>query len=246
MPHKPAKVGDEVFQHLNTRTVNEIYRMLDEKKKPQRPLPRIVGSEIVLPAVTTADSTAQGWHEGVAVINSKIKPAYDDSPAFKNIYLEVSNNWSVMTEDNWGVALTPTGISTNTKVQLIGCVWMKFTQVRSVHRRVTVNLVDEVFESSDAGKASIIVPSSGGTAGYGLVCLEAEESPTLYRFTLNADLVSGTADADIIEMDGTDTTWDRNVLDPLGIFSTLEAGDPGLCIKQNGKFYVIQAPCPIP
>ena len=66
----------------------------------------------------------------------------------------------------------------------------------------------------------------------------------LYRFTLNASLASGTADADIIEMDGTDTGLDRNVLDPLGIFDTLGIGDAGICVLQNSNYYVIQAPCP--
>jgi hypothetical protein len=67
----------------------------------------------------------------------------------------------------------------------------------------------------------------------------------LYRFTLNASLASGTADADILLMDGTDTGTDADVLDPLGIFATLvTVGDAGLCLKQGGAYYVIQAPCP--
>lgn len=67
----------------------------------------------------------------------------------------------------------------------------------------------------------------------------------LYRFTLNASLASGTADADILEMDGTDTTLDEDVLDPLGIFASLTTvGDAGLCLRQDGIYYVIQAPCP--
>ena len=67
----------------------------------------------------------------------------------------------------------------------------------------------------------------------------------LFRFTLNASLASGTADADIIEMDGTDTGIDDDVLDPLGIFATLvTVGDAGLCLRQDGSYYVIQAECP--
>ena len=67
---------------------------------------------------------------------------------------------------------------------------------------------------------------------------------TLYRFTLNESWSSGAADADILEMDGTDTDIDADVLDPLGIFSTLTTGDAGLCLLQGGSYYVIQAPCP--
>jgi hypothetical protein len=67
----------------------------------------------------------------------------------------------------------------------------------------------------------------------------------LFRFTLNASLASGTADADILLMDGTDTGIDASVLDPLGIFASLvDAGDTGLCLRQGGSYYVIQAACP--
>lgn len=67
----------------------------------------------------------------------------------------------------------------------------------------------------------------------------------LYRFTLNATLAGGTAAADLLEMDGTDTGIDVTVRDPLGIFASLTATDSaGLCLYQDGKYYVIQAACP--
>jgi hypothetical protein len=67
----------------------------------------------------------------------------------------------------------------------------------------------------------------------------------LYRFTLNESLATGTADADILIMDGTDTGIDADVLDPLGIFAALvNVDDAGLCILQGGSYYVIQAACP--
>lgn len=65
----------------------------------------------------------------------------------------------------------------------------------------------------------------------------------LYRFTLNEAWASNAADADILEMDGTDTTIDADVQDPLGIFSDLTTGDAGICIFQGGSYYAIQAPC---
>lgn len=81
-------------------------------------------------------------------------------------------------------------------------------------------------------------PISDGSVGGG-------DGTKLYRFTLNASLAGGTADADILEMDGTDTGIDDDVLDPLGIFSSLTVvNSAGLCLKQGGKYYVIQAPCP--
>jgi hypothetical protein len=61
----------------------------------------------------------------------------------------------------------------------------------------------------------------------------------LYRFTLNAAWSSGAADADILEMDGTDTGIDDDVRDPLGIFTHLTTNSAGLCVFQDGKYYVI-------
>lgn len=69
----------------------------------------------------------------------------------------------------------------------------------------------------------------------------------LYRFTLNEDMGATTTnkgDADILEMDGTDTGIDADVEDPLAIFSTLTNTDAGLCLRQGGSYYIIQAPCP--
>ena len=79
-------------------------------------------------------------------------------------------------------------------------------------------------------------PMGGGGGGGGI---------SLYRFTLNGSLASGTADADILLMDGTDTGTDATVRDPLGIFAALVTiGDAGLCVLQDGNYYVIQASCP--
>ena len=75
----------------------------------------------------------------------------------------------------------------------------------------------------------------GGSSGGGI---------SLWRFTLNEAWTAGAADADILEMDGTDTGTDADVLDPLGIFGSLTTGDAGLCLLQNGVYYAIQAPCP--
>lgn len=80
--------------------------------------------------------------------------------------------------------------------------------------------------------------------GTDVIRFRFDPSIRLYRFTLNASLAGGTADADIIEMDGTDTTIDDTVRDPEGIFAALTTvGDSGLCKMQDNKFYVIQAGC---
>ena len=66
---------------------------------------------------------------------------------------------------------------------------------------------------------------------------------TLERFTLLQDLADGTALATIQNMDGEEIETDT-VRDPLNIFEELVIGAEGLAMRQCGKHYVIQAPCP--
>jgi hypothetical protein len=99
------------------------------------------------------------------------------------------------------------------------------------------------FAKTDAEELVQLI--GGGDAEYAEMKPKAASGVKLFRFTLNASLVSGTADADIIEMDGTDTGIDATVRDPLGIFASLvTVGDAGLCLRQGGLYYVIQAECP--
>lgn len=75
------------------------------------------------------------------------------------------------------------------------------------------------------------------------VLFNGSGSSKFYRFTLNEPWTSGVADADILEMDGTDTAIDDDVNDPLGIFDDMTTGDEGICFKQGGIYYAIQADC---
>jgi hypothetical protein len=54
----------------------------------------------------------------------------------------------------------------------------------------------------------------------------------LWRATLNANMSSGTAAADLLELDGTDTLLDITVSDPINLVEMLESGDPCYCIEQ--------------
>lgn len=66
----------------------------------------------------------------------------------------------------------------------------------------------------------------------------------LFRYTLNAGWSSGSAAADLLLMDGTDTGTDITLKDPLSVFSTQSTNDAGYCILWGGDYYAIQAPCP--
>ena len=69
----------------------------------------------------------------------------------------------------------------------------------------------------------------------------------LWRFTLNADISSGTASADLLELGGDDTNLDVTVTDANGRYAGLKNTCAGLCVEQldlNGtrKFIIIDVP----
>jgi hypothetical protein len=61
----------------------------------------------------------------------------------------------------------------------------------------------------------------------------------LFRFTLNADMVANKADADILELDGTDTNADENVHDKAGLFTRALSGAKGLAVKVGDLYHVV-------
>lgn len=70
---------------------------------------------------------------------------------------------------------------------------------------------------------------------------------TMFVAQLTGSWSSRTATADISTLDGVDWTLleeDATIYDPLSIFGTLASGDYCYVLKQNGKYYAIQAPCP--
>lgn len=70
---------------------------------------------------------------------------------------------------------------------------------------------------------------------------------SLFKATMKEAWTAGVAECDIYSIDGvtfTDTTIDADVYDGLAIFATLTTGDSLLALKQAGKYYAIQAPCP--
>jgi hypothetical protein len=94
---------------------------------------------------------------------------------------------------------------------------------------------------SGEGSYPEIKPRGGGGGG---------GSPTNYIFIFelktNFD-VGRAASSDIYEVAGDNVggfVETAPVNDPLAIFTSLLAGDRGICIKQGSLYYAIQAPCP--
>lgn len=62
----------------------------------------------------------------------------------------------------------------------------------------------------------------------------------LFRFTLNANMAANKADADILELDGTDTDTDADVHDKAGLFTRALNGAKGLALLVGTEYHVIE------
>ena len=63
-------------------------------------------------------------------------------------------------------------------------------------------------------------------------------------FELTAAVSMGSSSAaDIRDMDDTTVIETATVYDPVGMFDGLAIGKKGICVRQNGKYYIIQAEC---
>jgi len=95
------------------------------------------------------------------------------------------------------------------------------------------------------GSARILWREPGLGLKWALVRLgNRDDNGRHFRFELLASLAGGAAAAALFTMEG-ESVEDDIVRDPEGIFARLEEGDRGLVVKQCGKFWVIQARCPI-
>lgn len=104
----------------------------------------------------------------------------------------------------------------------------------------------DTLRSYTAGSARILWKEAGTGDKWARVLLGAM-SVKLWRFTLNAAFAGSppTAAADLLNMDGTDTTEDVTIRDELSIFSAdLGNGDAGYCVQLGTIYHAIQAPCP--
>ena len=148
-------------------------------------------------------------------------------------------------DDYFGILKEPIADGEIGRVQVSGCCLALVDVVDADHTRAKAVDSEYVLESSDDGPLEILFAPGGTGEQECVVRFGGGDSTKLFRFTLNASLASGTADADILLLDGTDTGIDATVRDPLGIFATLTTvGNAGLCLRQGGLYYVIQAACP--
>jgi hypothetical protein len=127
-------------------------------------------------------------------------------------------------------------------LQVAGVCLAKVNVIDADHTHAFIVDGEYVLESSMHGPLRLLW-NDGTGEGYCLVSF-ANDGARLFRFTLNAEWSESAADADILNIDGSDTGIDDDVRDPLEIFSEMGSGDEGLCLCQDGLYYVIQAPCP--
>lgn len=150
-------------------------------------------------------------------------------------------------DDYFGILKEPIADGEIGRVQVSGCCIALVDVVDADHTRAKAVAGEYVLESSDDGPLEILFAPSGTGE---LECVVrfggGALGSTLFAFELTADMASNSAAADISTLDGisTDSLESSTVYDPQNIFSALENGATGLCIKQRGKYYIIQANCP--
>jgi hypothetical protein len=132
------------------------------------------------------------------------------------------------------------------QVQVSGCCMAMIDVADADHTRAKSVASQYVLESSDDGPIEIIYKPSGTGELECVVRFGGGSGSNLFAFALTANMASKSAAANISSVDGaaTSSVESSTVYDPQDIFSVLESGDTGLCIKQGGKYYVIQANCP--
>lgn len=104
------------------------------------------------------------------------------------------------------------------------------------------------FNPDPHGEFRVIVPlpisTETPTERYCLI-LAGEQTEQLFRFATTgayADVAANKVTANVSWLDGTQLRT-RELDDPAGIFIGMPAGTKGLCIRQRGKYQIIQAGC---
>lgn len=107
-----------------------------------------------------------------------------------------------------------------------------------------ITVAGGVLVPSYASGDATVLWREGGTGEQWAIIRIGQVATTHHLFTLTEDMGAGAGVADIHDMDDSITIEEgEEVLDPLGIFESLEEGVRGICILQLGKYYIIQAEC---
>jgi hypothetical protein len=149
-------------------------------------------------------------------------------------------------DDFFGILKEPIEDGAVGRVQVSGCCIAKVDVVDAGHNRAKSVAGEYVLESSDDGPIEILYAPSGTGELECVVRFGGGGGASLFAFELTADMTSKAGAADISSIDGISITSleSSTVYDPQNIFATLGTGDTGLCIRQGGKYYIIQANCP--
>lgn len=131
------------------------------------------------------------------------------------------------------------------EVQLAGVCIAIVTVGSTSHRFARVPIAGGYkLESAASGPCDLIWAPSTGEKDCIVNITSSDESARMFRYTLNEDSnAPGVTEATIYEMDATEIDDEADLYDPISLMADQESGDYGYCIKQDGKYYAIQAPC---
>lgn len=101
------------------------------------------------------------------------------------------------------------------------------------------------FNREDAGELANLIGS--GESTFQEIKPRGNGVANLFGFCVNGPFTSGVAIAKIYKLDGASFgafVGTHLLYDPVRWASGFLAGDQGLCMQSEGKYYAIQAPCP--
>jgi hypothetical protein len=151
-------------------------------------------------------------------------------------------------DDYFGILKEPIADGAVGRVQVSGCCLALVNVTDADHTRAKAAASNHVLQSGDDGPLEILYAPSGTGEFECVVRFGGGSGVNLFAFALTANMASKSAAASILTLDGVSiaSLESSTVYDPRDIFSALENGDTGLCLRQSGKYYIIQANCPPP
>lgn len=251
----PAK-GQPISEFLSDTTLwATIHAAIDkinllETKLKQIPDPRSKKDKVNPVFPMAINGTGEDLGEAFSIVSYEepfVAPDASPSDYAPRFFMDTAYTANVPDgTKRWGVYNIPVRADGVAPIIIQGIAHVKIevTDETHIYAKEIVGDVTKLASSMDGttGAATILWKESGLGLKWASILLGRADGIYHYLFTLNEDMPeAGIAVATIRDMDDVEEIVVDFVRDPLGMFDVLEAGNRGICVLQNEKFYIIQA-----
>ncbi len=173
MVRRTVGPGDPILSNLNARWFNEQQRMMNKHSPQKRRRDIDNDPESTLFVLDETNPTEVGWLEPVVITGAQFDPGTDASDPIKARVIAKCKKPASgvdITDDNWGISLSPVMATMTGRMVLQGLVWAKFTKTDSAHKYVYLDTTTYTLKSRANGPARIVSHTiTSGSDGYGLI-----------------------------------------------------------------------------